>query len=529
MGGEPEHHGILAVDIEGFGRLERGNPARVQMRAGLYRALDDALAQDVTRAVLAQVPADLVLVVSDAIYQGIVKHGYDAIESASFYPVWVSAKETTARAWIQVPGSPAADLPRFLVVAPDRSPMVSPLMPPSLLPPDISDFVGRQDALRQIRGLIEGGQDRSGTAVTISSIAGKAGVGKTALAVRVAHQLMPHFPDGQLYVNLRGAEARPVPPDTVLERFLRVLGVDRSAIPEDLEQRVMLYRARLAGKRVLVLLDNAASAAQVRPLLPGAASCAVLVTSRIRLPELEGAHPVLLDVLDQPQAVELLGNIAGPARVLAETGPADEIVTLCGRLPLAVRIAGARLALKAHWRLSRLADRLRDERQRLNELRTGDLEVRASFALSYDGQPAPERRAFRLLGVLDLPEFAAWVAAALLDRPVEQAADLLERLVDAQLLEPAGEDPSGEIRYRFHDLLRVFARERLRDEEPPESRQAALNRALRAYLVLTERAGMMLGHANADAAGGLPGGSRWWNVEDASHLADDGNDHLIGR
>jgi DNA-binding SARP family transcriptional activator/tetratricopeptide (TPR) repeat protein len=360
---------------------------------------------------------------------------------------------------------------------------------PCQLPPDIEDFTGRQAAVAQVQRLLE--RERA-TAIVISAIAGKAGVGKTALAVRVAHRLRPRFADGQLYVNLRGAEAQALDPAEVLAGFLRALGIEGARIPEGLEERVRQYRSRLADRRVLVVLDNAASEAQVRPLLPASHGCAALVTSRARLSGLEAAHPLTLDVLNPDHAVRLVAKLAGPARVAAESEAAQAIVRLCGLLPLALRIAGARLASRPQWRLTLLADRLADERRRLDELASGDLEVRASLALSYHGRSQQERQLFRRLGALAAPSFPAWVAAALLDSKPAKAEGLLERLVDAQLVEAAGQDQAGQLRYRLHDLLRIYARERLDEEEPALAQQASLNRLLGAYLTLGERADAML-------------------------------------
>jgi DNA-binding SARP family transcriptional activator len=359
---------------------------------------------------------------------------------------------------------------------------------PCLLPPDIDDFTGRQAAVAQVRRLLEG---ERATAIVVSAIAGKAGVGKTALAVRVAHGLRPRFPDGQLYVNLRGAEAQALDPAEVLAGFLRALGIEGAHIPEGLEERVRLYRSRLADRRVLVVLDNAATEAQVRPLLPASHSCAALVTSRSRLSGLEAAHPLTLDVLDPDHAVQLLAKLAGPERIAAEPEAAQQIVRLCGWLPLALRIAGARLAARPHWRLALLAERLADERRRLDELATGDLAVRASLALSYHGRSQQEQQLFRRLGTLDATSFPAWVAAALLDSEPAKAEGL-ERLVDAQLVEAAGQDQAGQLRYRLHDLLGVYARERLHAEEPSSARQASLERVLQTYLMLAERADALL-------------------------------------
>ena len=362
---------------------------------------------------------------------------------------------------------------------------------PSQLPPDIEDFTGREDALERLRVRMAGRPGGSAT-VVITGAVGKAGVGKTALAVHVAHQLRPEFPDGQLYVNLRGAEAQALTPAEVLGRFLRALGVEGQYLPQDVDSRAGLYRSLLADRRVLVVLDNAAGEAQVRPLLPAGAGNAVLVTSRIRLAGLTAAEVIDLEVLPPEQAVELLGKIVGAGRIAAEPGAASQLAALCGYLPLALRIVGARLAAKPHWRAQRLADRLGAHHRRLDELAVGDLEVRASFALSYQAVGEAERRAFRLLGLLKVPDFAPWMLSALLDIPAPDAEEIAERLVDAQLLDTVGEDAAGQIRYRCHDLLRLFARERLATDETPATRRAALERTLQAYFTRAHAAARQL-------------------------------------
>jgi NB-ARC domain len=355
------------------------------------------------------------------------------------------------------------------------------------LPPDIQELVGRETVLTEIRPALvplRGGQ-------TIVLLVGKAGVGKTALAVRAAYELASEFPDGQLYVNLRGVESQRLRPADVLAGFLRALGVEGAAIPQELDDRVELYRSRLAHRRILVVLDNAADdEGQVRPLLPEATNCAALVTSRFPLAGLDRAHRVALDVLDSREAVHLLAAIAGADRVTAEPDAAELIARLCGFLPLAVRIAGAKLAAKKHWTLQAYHRRLQN--RLLDELRAGDHVVRASFALSYEDRSVEERKVFRMLGVLQAADFAAWPAAALLERELRTAEELVEELVDAQLLEGVGIDAVGQVRYRFHDLLRVYARERLDAEESVIARQEGLERVLGAYLTLAELADAQL-------------------------------------
>ncbi len=356
------------------------------------------------------------------------------------------------------------------------------------LPPAVADFTGREAALAAVREAVLGAEGEARRAVLISAVAGMGGVGKTTLAVRVAHDLLADFPDGQLYVNLRGAEAQRLDPSDALAEFLRALGVQGAAIPASLDARSRLFRERLAGRRVLVVLDNAADETQVRPLLPGSPGCAVIVTSRARMAGLEGVRPLSLDVLPAEEAVDLLARVAGADRVAEDPEAALRLVRLCGCLPLAVRIAGARLAGRPHWRTATLADRLADEDSRLRELEIGDLGVRASIRISVDELAPPTRRLFRMLGTLTAPDFPAWIAAALLDTDLVTAGAEMERLVDAELLQDAGTDAAGQTRYRFHDLIRAYAREELRASETDAARAEALLRVVEAYLLAARRA-----------------------------------------
>jgi tetratricopeptide (TPR) repeat protein/transcriptional regulator with XRE-family HTH domain len=366
---------------------------------------------------------------------------------------------------------------------------------PFLLPPDIADFTGRADVVAQLGALLAGDPDgvRS-TAMVVAAVAGGGGVGKTALAVHVAHRVRSRFLDGQLYVDLYGAEPSPADPRDVLGRFLRALGVDATAVPEGLDERAELYRSLLADRRVLVVLDNAAGEAQVLPLLPGSPTCGVLVTSRTPLTGLAGVRRFELGVLPAGQATELLGRIVGAERVAAEPQATAELARLCGWLPLALRVAGARLAARPHWQLTQLVQRLADERQRLDELTHGHLAVRASLEFSYRSLEPAAQLLFGRLGLLAAPDTAAWVAAALLDSSIERAQELADRLVDARLLEVARRDAGGQARYRLHDLVRVYARERAEAEDPPTERNAALARAFGAWLHLAERADARLGN-----------------------------------
>jgi len=431
---------------------------------------------------------------------------------------------------------PARDL--FVAAARGRGPAAEVLaarhgQPPGMfaaaaraLPRDVSGFTGRHAELARLLGSADG-LAAGGGVVGIHAIDGMAGVGKTALAVHAAHQLRPRFPDAQLYVNLRGAEAQALAPAEVLGRFLRALGVESQRLPEDVESRAGLYRSLLADRRVLLVLDNAADEAQVRPLLPAGAGNAVLVTSRTRLAGLALAEVIDLGVLPPGQAVELLGKIAGAGRIAAEPEAAARIAASCGYLPLALRITGARLAAKPHWRVQRLADRLAAQHRRLDELAVGDLEVRASFALSYQAAGEVERRAFRLLGLLEVPDFAPWMLAALLDVSAGDAEEIAERLADAQLVDAVAEDAAGQLRYRCHDLLRLFAAERLAAEETPAARRAALERTLHTYFSRAHAAVRQLrlrppelpdGAAQAiprDPRDGLAGSYKWLAAEHA--------------
>ncbi|MCS0635884.1 NB-ARC domain-containing protein [Streptomyces sp. LP05-1] len=351
---------------------------------------------------------------------------------------------------------------------------------PAQLPATVPDFTGRAPFVRELGHRLASAE---GSVMAVSALAGIGGVGKTTLAVHVAHAARPHFPDGQLYVDLQGTAARAAEPETVLGAFLRALGTPEGALPDSLEERSALYRSALAGRRVLVLLDNARDAAQVRPLLPGTEGCAALVTSRIRMVDLAGAHLVDLDVMSPEEALQLFTRIVGGERVRAEREAALDVVAACGFLPLAIRIAASRLAARRTWTVAVLAAKLADERRRLDELQAGDLAVKATFELGYGQLEPAQARAFRLLGLADGPDISLAAAAAVLDLPEQEAEDLLESLVDTSLLESAAPG-----RYRFHDLVRLYARACAeRDEQPPGERESVLSRLLDFYLATTAR------------------------------------------
>ena len=353
------------------------------------------------------------------------------------------------------------------------------------LPTDIADFVGREKQIAEVREAL--GRKPS-AAVPVVVIVGRAGVGKTSLAVHVSHQLIGNFPDGQLFADLHGASSQPISPMQALERFLRALGMPGSQIPSGLDERAEVYRSLLGDRKILVVVDDAASESQVLPLLPGGAAAAVIITSRNRLAGLAGAVHVDVDVFNAESSLDLLARIVGTTRVRSQVGEASLVAEHCGHLPLALRIAGARLSARPHWSIQRLVDRLADETRRLDELRYGDLDVRPSILLTYESANADARRLFRLLALLDVTFFPGWVSSILLDKPLTQAEDLLDDLVNARLVELTGTGSGVHQQYRFHDLIRVFARERLAAEEPPARRSAALERWFAALLHLTEQA-----------------------------------------
>jgi DNA-binding SARP family transcriptional activator/tetratricopeptide (TPR) repeat protein len=378
-------------------------------------------------------------------------------------------------------GDPALDPP----AGPQGAVRVARPLVPRQLPPDVASFTGRERELAQLdRVLVAAAGSRH--PVMISSIEGTGGVGKSALAIHVGHRLADRFPDGQVYVNLHGATAglRPLPPLEALGRMLRTLGVDGSQIPTGLDEAAAQFRTVVAGRRLLLLLDNAADDAQVAPLLPGSGGAAVLVTSRQSLGLLGTTTQVQLDVLSESEAVELLGRLADTERVAADPAGVADVVRLCGRLPLALRIAGARLAARPGWPVRELAIRLADARRRLDELELPHAGVRASFDVSFqqlsDGIDPVDREAaaaFALLGLLDGPDVGTAVAGWLLDRPVAAAERVLERLVDAHLLESPAPG-----RYGMHDLMRLYAREHAADQYADSARVAALTRVFECYL-----------------------------------------------
>ncbi|MFD0529729.1 ATP-binding protein [Kitasatospora arboriphila] len=358
----------------------------------------------------------------------------------------------------------------------------SAFVPPAQLPADVSDFSGRSKIVSELRDVLRGG---SGQAVVVTSLASIGGVGKTTLAVHVAHRLRPDFPDGQLYVDLRGAGATPADPAVVLGDFLHALGATDA--PDSLDQRSALYRSLLADKRMLILLDNARDARQLTPLIPGVSGNAVMVTSRSRLAEIPGAHLVDIEELSPDEALALFSAIVGHDRVAAEPAAALAVVTACGFLPLAVRIAAARLASRPRWSVSDLARRLADQRNRLQELQLGNLAVETTIGLGYAQLQPDEARAFRLLSVVDSPDLPLPAVAALLGTDEQTAEDLAEALVEANMLECF--TPG---RYRYHDLLRLFAQRQNEKLGDTGTQQDALSRLLDLLLASLQNAARVI-------------------------------------
>ncbi|MGP4014346.1 ATP-binding protein [Saccharopolyspora sp. 5N708] len=403
---------------------------------------------------------------------------------------------------------------------------------PRQLPGDIRGFVNRATELGWLdAALSQRGRDTAAIIV----IVGTAGVGKTALALRWAHRARESFPDGQLYVNLRGYDpGAPVTAEQALDRFLRALEVPAERIPADPDAKATLYRSLLADRRVLVVLDNAASVAQVRPLLPGGDGCRVVITSRSRLAGLvarDGAQRITVEILPEDESVELIRSITADYRHADDPADVAELARLCACLPLALRIAAERAAARPWMPLSELIQALRDESGLWDALSVEDGEeadaVRTVFAWSYRALPVEAARMFRLLGLHPGPEFGAHAAAALADVEVSTARRLLDNIVGAHLVEQISVD-----RYQFHDLLRAYATDAAHHEESLGQQYEALNRVLAWYLHTAYAAGTALGmplrllpptalpaSTMAVAFAAYLDAERWYDTERANLLA----------
>jgi DNA-binding SARP family transcriptional activator/tetratricopeptide (TPR) repeat protein/transcriptional regulator with XRE-family HTH domain len=372
----------------------------------------------------------------------------------------------------------ASRLPTMAALSAPSAPREAALPAPAQLPPDIGDFVGRASELAMLDELLPVEGD---TAVAVLS--GTAGVGKTALAIRWAHHVEAEFPDGQLYANLRGfSTGRPVPPVEVLAEFLGALGLPAGEIPPKQDAAAALYRSSLADRRMLVVLDNALDADQVRPLLPSGSGSIVLVTSRHVLNGLvvsHGARQQTLAPLPPTEAIELVTRILGADRVAAEPEAADGLVAECAGLPLALRIAAANVRVEEHLDIAEYVAELRSG-DRLTSLAVGDdpaASVRVAFDWSYERLSPPVQRLFRYLSLMPGPDVTAEAAAALTGTHPGQTRWWLRSLAEAHLL-----DRSGPRRYALHDLLRAYSAERAQAVEPESERDAAIGRLLDWYL-----------------------------------------------
>ncbi|HEX4724033.1 MAG TPA: BTAD domain-containing putative transcriptional regulator [Pseudonocardiaceae bacterium] len=370
------------------------------------------------------------------------------------------------------------------LVVPDTTPRPPPR---NDLPGDIPDFAGRTEEIRGLLGALPCPAELS-TTVVISAVDGMAGVGKTTLVVHAAHRLAHRYPDGQLFLDLRGhtEHAEPIEPAAALDTLLRAIGVPADRIPAEPAERAAAWRAELAGRKVLLVLDNASSTGQVRPLLPGAPGCLALITSRRRLADLDTTATLSLDVLPDFDALALFTSVVGADRVAAEPGATSDVLRLCGHLPLAIRIAAARLRTRPAWPISTLADRLRD----IDELAVGDRSVTAALTLSYCRLTAGQQHLFTALGQHPGTSFDAYQAAALAGTPLSETERMLDALVDVHLVR---EPLPG--RYRCHDLVRQYAR-----THASASSAAATGRLLDHFRYLAQR---MDAYLNPDTRRGI--------------------------
>ena len=364
-----------------------------------------------------------------------------------------------------------------------QSQMMSSVPAPRQLPADVAHFTNREQYLAELDALLSQGGNHPSVMV-VSAIAGTAGVGKTALAVHWAHGVRNHFPDGDLYINLRGYDPQPpVDPGQALDAFIRAFNVPAEKIPVDVSNRAALYRTLVDRRRILIVLDNAAAPKQVRPLLPGSPTCVVVVTSRSRLNGLtirDGANLLTLDLLPPEQALALLVRIIRQERVDTAPESARELVRLCAQLPLAIRIAGERITARPDATLAELVEELTDERNRIEAFSDEEDDataIRAVFSWSYKALSPQGSRMFRLLGLHAGPEISTMTAAVLADTAIVRARGLMESLAKVHLITRLKRD-----RYQFHDLLRAYAAECAEQDEPDDERERAIQRVLAWYL-----------------------------------------------
>ncbi|NER21282.1 MAG: tetratricopeptide repeat protein [Symploca sp. SIO1C2] len=388
------------------------------------------------------------------------------------------------------------------------------LQPESMhqLPPDIPHFTGRQVELEQVKACLQQAMPKEEATLNSSQqatphssfpissfnklciVTGIAGVGKSTLAIHAAHKLDSDFPDAQLYINLGGTESQSQEPLAILASFLRALGIEDGLMPETLKERTQLYRSLLSNKRALILLDNARDEAQISPLLPDSPNCGVLATTRKQFTNFAEATVVDLEVMAEADALAMLRSLVGLEPSETELEASNNLINLCHRLPLAIRITSGILRNQPNGKIVAYTHQLADERQRLTQLYLRDLAVRASLTLNYQELDATAARLFRLLGLLNGLNFSLPIAAALLDVELTVAKESVEYLVERQLLEPACQTESQQERYCFHDMVRSFARGQLAQEELGSERQAGRLRVARWYLENSQKLTKALNH-----------------------------------
>jgi DNA-binding SARP family transcriptional activator/tetratricopeptide (TPR) repeat protein len=456
------HHDLIGE----ITRLVHEHPLRERLRAllmlALYRSGRQAEALDTYRAA-----RDLL----------IEELGLEPGEELRLLENAILAGDTSLQRSDQLPDSRGFRFP--------AEPTVRRTERPRQLPADTADFLSDGHVIATAESVLVDDQRR---AVGIVVIVGRPGVGKSAMATHIGHRVAEVFPDGQLYCDLRGIRPDAAAAADVLGRFLLALGIPGPMLPVGLHERIELYRTLLASRRVLIVLDDAVTESQVLPLLPGSSSCAVIITTRTRLTGVPGARQVELDVLDATQSLVLLRQMIGAQRMDREPEAAAALVRTVGGLPLALRIIGARLAARPHWTIASMVHRLANERRRLDELSHGDMTIRASLTLTYDSLDRSSRRLFGLLSMAEGVTLPSWSAGAMLDDDRGLPSDLLEPLVDVQMLDVAAVESTGEFRYRYQDIVRLFARERLAVEIEQGEQVAALERLMGGWLAIVEQA-----------------------------------------
>lgn len=431
------------------------------------------------KAALSTSPGVLALLVSNWFFDDVVRNAPGAA-APTYRPVRIHEKETTTIGWLALPDHPYPPDITQLAETPPANPRSQ--VVPRQLPLAVRDFTGRAEHVVALDALIPAAANPSSPAVVISAVDGAAGIGKTTLAVHWAHRVQHRFPDGTLHANLRGyGPGERATPDEVLDGFLRALDVPADRVPADLEARAALFRSVLAGRRVLMVLDNANNANQIRPLLPATPGCMVLVTSRDSLTGLvvtEAAHRLTLDLLSPSEARTLVTGIIGVTR--ADPDQVEDLIRLCARLPLALRIAAGRIAAHPHLAVADVVAELRDEHNRVEALSRNEDEraaVRAVFDWSYQQLTSEQARLFRRLGLHPGPEMSLYAAAAVAGVDPTEARRSLDKLTAIHLIEPIARD-----RYRFHDLLRAYAAGQATDYDTVKDRGDAIEALMNWYI-----------------------------------------------